>query len=400
MWQVLVAAAVAGSTGLVAKHLFNPNADPTTTNTNPIPDQPEPENLSHNLNPQASTLDSPPVKQDGNIFRFSSSGSRSGSKNSRKKPAIGSRKQIGAKKVGERSGNADKEEAEIQKKSARKFAVCLKRRKTNKNVAAKSGSSSSSKESSLFGWGLGVGIMYMMSAGKTEISKLNLAVDETAKVVQELKTELHKRKSSHHVHISGSAGKVDANSVLTEEPEPSVLEMDELEAELESELQKLPWCITEASQQEEMRQNLGEDREIEFRNVAQAEASAMRLYESEGQNLHSSQFDGVVPAELDQKLCHLLIEQKEHQIVELESELHSAQSKLNSKEAELQALKDCVRRLTDISLSTVSDDETEAREEQKQTGEWDYKNMTESESSKSLVGMKRSMDSALCGHYV
>ncbi len=145
MWQVLVAAAVAGSTGLVAKHLFNPNADPTTTNTKPIPDQPEPENLSHNLNPQASTLDSPPVKQDGNIFRFSSSGSRSGSKNSRKKPAIGSRKQIGAKKVGERSGNADKEEAEIQKKSARKFAVCLKRRKTNKNVAAKSGSSSSSK---------------------------------------------------------------------------------------------------------------------------------------------------------------------------------------------------------------------------------------------------------------
>ena len=80
----------------------------------------------------------------------------------------------------------------------------------------------------------------------------------------------------------------------------------------------------------------------------------MRLYESEGQNLRSSQFDGVVPAELDQKLCHLLIEQQEHQIVELESELHSAQSKLNSKEAELQALKDCVRRLTDISLSTVS----------------------------------------------
>lgn len=154
-----------------------------------------------------------------------------------------------------------------------------------------------SVESSLFGWGLGVGIMYMMSAGKTEISKLNLAVDETAKVVQELKTELHKRKSSHHVHISGSAGKVDAkskknnskhtqlnrdpnyikvsgvpviddgeyaSSVLTEEPEPSVLEMDELEAELESELQKLPWCITEASQQEEMRPNLGEDREVRF----------------------------------------------------------------------------------------------------------------------------------------
>ena len=38
----------------------------------------------------------------------------------------------------------------------------------------------------------------MMSAGKTEISKLNTAMDETAKVVQELKVELSKRKSSHN----------------------------------------------------------------------------------------------------------------------------------------------------------------------------------------------------------
>lgn len=80
----------------------------------------------------------------------------------------------------------------------------------------------------------------------------------------------------------------------------------------------------------------------------------MEFHEVEGQNLHSNQFDGVVPAELDQKLCHLLIEQQENQIVELGSELHSAQSKLNSKEAELQALKDCVRRLTNFSLSHVS----------------------------------------------
>ncbi|XP_030925197.1 uncharacterized protein LOC115952246 [Quercus lobata] len=426
MWQVLLAAAVAGSTSLVAKHLFNPNASP------------DPTEKPHSLNPQASKLDSPPPptpidcnfeeqERDG-IFRFSSSGSRSRSSNSRKKP--GTRKLVGAaKKAGDRSGRVEKQKGEavkeIQRKSsARKFAVSLKRRKTNKNVANKSGSSSSnSKESSLFGWGLGVGIMYMMSAGKTEISKLNMAVDETAKVVQELKTELYKRKSSHHLHIPASKAdaksrknnskhtqlalnkfntqNVDpknfkisgvsviddgeyASSVLTEEPEPRLLEMDELEAEFESELQKLPWCIMEASQQEEMRPILGEDRETEV--------SDMELHEVEGQNLHSNQFDGVVPAELDQKLCHLLIEQQENQIVELESELHSAQSKLNSKEAELQALKDCVRRLTNFSLSNVSDDETEALEEQKHTSEWDYKNQTESESNKSMVGMKRPMD--------
>lgn len=78
------------------------------------------------------------------------------------------------------------------------------------------------------------------------------------------------------------------------------------------------------------------------------------FHEPEGQNSNSYQFHGVLPAELDQKLCHVLIEQQENQIVDLESELHLAQSKLHEKEAELQALKDCVKCLTEFSLSTVS----------------------------------------------
>lgn len=63
---------------------------------------------------------------------------------------------------------------------------------------------------------------------------------------------------------------------------------------------------------------------------------------------------GVLPAELDQKLCHVLIQQQESQLEELENELHSAHSKLHQKEVELQALKDCVKRLTEFSLSAVS----------------------------------------------
>lgn len=63
---------------------------------------------------------------------------------------------------------------------------------------------------------------------------------------------------------------------------------------------------------------------------------------------------GVSPHILKQKLSHLLIEQQENQIVELESELRSTQSKLGEKEAELQALKDCVRRLSNFSLSAAS----------------------------------------------
>lgn len=141
-------------------------------------------------------------------------------------------------------------------------------------------------DGSFFHWGLGVGIMYMLSAGKTEINKLNETVDETAKVVQELKSELFKRKYSRHVlagkaressKISGyntNQHEIDRSSaefrhssdvrncalsmfddgecessVLTEDQDPEINEMDQLEAELATELGKLPWCSTENSYQ-------------------------------------------------------------------------------------------------------------------------------------------------------
>lgn len=133
-------------------------------------------------------------------------------------------------------------------------------------------------DGSLFHWGIGVGMMYMMSAGKAEINKLNVTVDETAKVVRELKSELYKRKYSRHMQ-AGKARECNTiqpeidrssaefrrlsearnytlsifddgeceSSVLTEEPDPEIHEMDQLEAELATELEKLPWCSTEES---------------------------------------------------------------------------------------------------------------------------------------------------------
>lgn len=116
----------------------------------------------------------------------------------------------------------------------------------------------------------------MMAAGKAELSKLNVAMDETSKVVQELKGQLCKTKSfdtsqnatslrsetiesnkvrDKHTQLrnnkSSKENKDDngeyPSSVLTEEPEPELLEMDQLEAELEFELQKLPFCTTQIS---------------------------------------------------------------------------------------------------------------------------------------------------------
>lgn len=113
---------------------------------------------------------------------------------------------------------------------------------------------------STFSSALGVCMMYMMSSEKNKISKLHTATEETVKVIQELKDELSRIKSLQGFKSSGisdlttkseiasreesvdtKSGKDGeyASSVLTEEPEHEDVEMEQLEMELESELQKL-----------------------------------------------------------------------------------------------------------------------------------------------------------------
>ncbi|CAK7342976.1 unnamed protein product [Dovyalis caffra] len=403
MWQLLLTAAVAGSTGFIAKNIFT-NYHSQTEKCE------EEENLQ-----ESAAFDSPLVTkechgdesncdQEG-IFRFSSSGGGSRGKkkkstNWKEKSGVACRRlKFGTKNVKGSGG--------LEVIRGGKLCACLKKRRTGKFVTAKCGSCSS-KESSLFGWGLGVGIMYVMSAGKAEIFKLSTAMDETSKVVQELRTELNKRKSTQVATSSKNSGTeqmqlmvnrtimgcrdpndmkicglpmVDdveyPSSVLTEEPEPvsAVLEMDQLEAELESELQKLPWSSTETSGHEVTRLNFGK-----------AEVSSEGFCEPEGQNAVSYKCHEVLPSELDNKLCHLLIEQQENQITGLESELHSAQSQLHEKEAELRALKDC--------HCFSDDDEVEVQYELECNAEWDKNRQVISESRKSVVGMKRPNHSA------
>ncbi|KAL4591977.1 hypothetical protein LXL04_004954 [Taraxacum kok-saghyz] len=367
MWQVLLAAAIAGS-GYYAKQLLNKSDDKTINYS--------PENVDspiENADADTSILD----EDTSSIFRFSSTSY--GSKNPRRKLGRGggikgTRKTVFEKKIGE--GLVDD-----QRKSGKKFTVCLKKRRIGRNASAKC-DSIDVKDKSSFGWGVGVGIMYMMSAGKAEINKLNTAVDETAKVVQELKAEISKRKSSRDskvestsnqnwvdiksnqsaieypsietTHIASSNFPAtdecgDACSMITDEPHQEVAEMDQLEAELESELLKL-------------HVSKPQDHDLEF-----------------------NQSGGVVPYELDQKLCHLLIEQQESQIVDLESELQLTNSKLLQKESELQALKDCVKRLTEFSLTCPSDEEKEGQVDEAH-------NKLTNGNGKSIVGIKRAME--------
>ncbi|XAR69048.1 hypothetical protein NMG60_11000501 [Bertholletia excelsa] len=434
MWPVLLAAAVAGS-GIFAKRLLSSNADLSTISeeTGKICDEFEGQQR-HCATPSQSQAPIPltflPCEGygnselddqgsaaagvgDGRVFRFSSSGSWEGtgfrlrSNVPRKKSG-----KDGFRKVERKHGFWDQ-----SNKSGRKIGFCVKKRRTSKNAPGKC-ESCISKGNSFFSWGLGVGIICMMSAGKTEISRLNLAMDETAKAVQELKTELYRRKSSLTMQISSPKTKINSNtrrvggkntenmpqsgtenrdmvldsgfleteeceyatSILTEEPQPEVLEIDRLEAELESELQKLSSCSIEASALEGR-----------IYDTSENDASAEGFYKTDGQNPNFHLSNGVMPSELDQKLCHLLIEQQENQIVQLESDLNHAQSKLQEKEAELQALKDCVRRLSQFSLVTASDEETESQMEEEKTHEVDHGDKKEPDSKRSAVGMKRAM---------
>lgn len=139
-------------------------------------------------------------------------------------------------------------------------------------------------DDSSFALGFGAGLICMMSA-KTEISRLNTVIDEATKVVQDLKTEVARKKSARAPDISclGADGNVNTkrsknncsqlslhnlssgdaldrrldgsfrsnegecgSSCLTEDLQSGVL-MDQLERELQSELQKLPWGPAEAS---------------------------------------------------------------------------------------------------------------------------------------------------------
>ncbi|CAE5966688.1 unnamed protein product [Arabidopsis arenosa] len=404
MWQVLLGAAIAGSTGFVAKRLFNPFSR----------DSPTPENYAEEQEPitppvSIGFLDSPFDKTNG-VFRFSSSGSAvnsgSGSGSSpgfRKSSGVKCRVRVRGlmKKKKKNSGGC-----EIEKRSGNvgafetKSEVFTKKTKTlGAASASKRGSYYNHQDHSSFSSALGVCMMYMMSAEKSEISKLHAATEETAKVIQELKDELSRIKSLQSFKFRGCAaattsseksGQLDlkrsemasresldiksgndgeyASSVLTEEPEQEAVEMEQLEMELESELQKL--------------------------NLAET-SDAMEECKDLVNGAESYQCGGISASELDKKLSHLLIEQQEGQINELEAELQTTQSKLQEKEAELQALKVCVRRLTEFPLLDRSDDEHEEDLNQDLSVSWSQLNKTDNEARKPIVGMKRPMESCI-----
>ncbi|VFQ84186.1 unnamed protein product [Cuscuta campestris] len=371
MWQVALGAAFTAGSGFLAKTLIHSHS--------PEPDQPHDQNSL--ISPCSAAQDSIfPVEVGAkreslgaeSIFRFSSS--ESGANELGKKTECGSGRNTGKLEGFKRNGDGRRvvKKCGFNKGLEKKFYVCLKKRRISRSAPGKC-DNCSSKGNSIFGWGVGIGMMCMMSAQRGEINELNIAMAETSRAVEELKDQISQRRTSKPglgtiisedetsklvkscAENHGGDKRIFAfpvseegeyaSSVLTDEMHPDAMEMNLLQAELQSELQKLHGCVSDGSC---FGGALGEG----FH------------YQQEGMSdLNAHQPNGVIPSELHQKLSQVLIEQQESQIVELESELRNSHHKLHQKESELQALKDCVRRLTDFSLATDSDEETEGNEE-------------------------------------
>ncbi|RZC70374.1 hypothetical protein C5167_033499 [Papaver somniferum] len=238
MWQLVVAAAVAGC-GMYAQH-FLKNVDQATKilvheeeNEFVDPEINEScddqatkgiyEEENESVDPEISkTCDDPKssgeqnmvVEKEKGIFRFSSldpGGSRLGLLKK-----VGLRKNVG--RVSKRRIKVEKYNTcvEEERNKGKKISLHLKKRRTNKNAQRKCGSFSSNGDPS-FGWGIGLGIMCMISAGKAEINKMNEAIEETAKVVSNLNSVLSKRKLSRYHENAGYEKVNDGSSKVVED---------------------------------------------------------------------------------------------------------------------------------------------------------------------------------------
>ncbi|KAK7378620.1 hypothetical protein VNO80_04066 [Phaseolus coccineus] len=253
----------------------------------------------------------------------------------------------------------------VQCNGRRKWLLDFKkRRKTVNNISAKTAFLSFKRRKSinnnspllspkkqaasvLFDSGVRFGIKCMM-VGRAEVSELTKTMNTTAKIVEELKSEITIKKSPQAHQVLDYVGNIISGlecSNMSDEDEEIMLK--KTNSELRETDSKF-WCLPLIDNGECESSALTEDLDSQVLDMDQLEAEL----ESELQKLPGDSPDTIFHEETRSKLYE--IEQRENQIVELESELYLARSKLQEKEAELQALKNCVTLLIELPLSTVS----------------------------------------------
>ncbi|KAF5182573.1 Polar localization during asymmetric division and protein [Thalictrum thalictroides] len=294
---------------------------------------------------------------------------------------------------------------EDQRKNGRKFSINLTNR-TGK-IKLRKHRLSTPKGSSFASSGLGVGIMYIASAAKAEIDKLNGAVDEATKV--DLKSKLHERKifcelqdSGHKKHFGTSAEEALVND------KQQVIDVSNVEGANSVYTKVLDPNFTDDEEPSGRKRGISNFNEHNVEHLLEATSSELSSggllgpHKVVDRDCYAFLYNGVSPFELERKLCRLLIEQQKSQILELESRLLSAETKLNEKVVELEALKNHVHHIKNLSLQTSSDEETDeetSNVELKIGSDANLRSLIDKETPRrQLIGTKRTIEYEPCDY--
>lgn len=171
MWQVLLAVAVAASTGFITNHFLKHSTDHTDDPGTPLEENP----ISYPpVVPDASEI------QDG-IFRFSSlelrkDGFPSRPNDSTKKPFIGRQRSKHGIRIAKGMQRSDEELRSRQSKDGNQLSFCLKRRKMIKNRIGSAGFCSSKGQIIVFLFLWLHTYIYILLLGKITVASVEIVL--------------------------------------------------------------------------------------------------------------------------------------------------------------------------------------------------------------------------------
>ncbi|EFJ14939.1 hypothetical protein SELMODRAFT_445751 [Selaginella moellendorffii] len=206
------------------------------------------------------------------------------------------------------------------------------------------------QEALLFSFGVGIGVMHMVTTNNAEIERLRKCLAEAENLVQVL------QRAADRGAVERSTGLDSAGSNLTTEQQGN---MAELEAQLEAELELMQLNSNDSTEEESHFYFL--DAEVVHSELNASGLPGVSDIDEDDKNHSHGEGNttnwAVSPRELDRRLRMLIETRQEERIAQLEEDLQHAENQLHDTEMELQMWKDRVFRLTGMTLSTSGNKE-------------------------------------------
>lgn len=237
----------------------------------------------------------------------------------------------------------------------------------------------------LFNFGLGFGVVFMVTSSKKEIEKLRELQEQTERLVKDLKQEVSRRNLSYDSSqmlqsredllseyryakreiedtkdkkvfasqnlsgslesgISGNECNSSAHSIITTESTPEQSGMAQLEAELEAELERMELDLTTERSCERGIFSGSEMQDNMVYNDLNVSGISGKKSSHDQEDVDRTNYS-VSPIELERRLHEVLQKKQEDHIAELEADLKITEDELLDKEKELSWWKENVLQL-------------------------------------------------------